>query len=75
MCRREGGTFMKEAQQTVSASDIIRSFPTLPRAQLLALWQKNFGTASTSLRRELLIPVLAFRIQEKAYGGLSADAN
>jgi Protein of unknown function (DUF2924) len=65
---------MKDAPQAVSTSEVIRSLPKLPRAELLALWQKNFGTAATSLRREMLIPVLAFRIQEKAYGGLSTDA-
>lgn len=65
---------MQEVSQPDSTSDIIRSLPKLPRPQLLSLWQQNFGTAATSLRREMLIPVLAFRIQEKAYGGLSADA-
>jgi hypothetical protein len=64
---------MKVQTQTASTSDIIRSLPTLPKDQLLALWQEHFGLPAKKLRRELLIPVLAFRIQEKTHGGLNAD--
>jgi Protein of unknown function (DUF2924) len=46
----------------------LRSFS---RQQLLELWQKLYQKAAPQgIRRELLIPFLAYRIQEKAYGGL-----
>ncbi len=35
------------------------------------LWQRSFGKAApTRLRRQVMIPILAYRIQEQAYGGL-----
>jgi Protein of unknown function (DUF2924) len=41
------------------------------RQQLLEIWQKLYQkTAPQGIRRELLIPFLAYRIQEKVYGGL-----
>jgi hypothetical protein len=52
----------------------IAELPTLKRSQLLDLWQSQFGRpAAAGIRRELLIPVLAYRIQERAYGGLKKE--
>jgi len=49
----------------------IARLPTLPTPELRGLWREHFGRkAPLSFRRELLIPFLAYRIQEKAYGGL-----
>jgi Protein of unknown function (DUF2924) len=43
----------------------------LPRRQLLELWQNVYRRpAPPGLRREILVPFLAYRIQENAYGGL-----
>jgi Protein of unknown function (DUF2924) len=43
----------------------------LSRQQLLDLWQKAYGRAAPEgLRREQLVPFLAYRIQENAHGGL-----
>jgi hypothetical protein len=43
----------------------------LSRQQLLELWQEVYGrTAPEGLRREQLVPLLAYRIQENAHGGL-----
>jgi Protein of unknown function (DUF2924) len=45
--------------------------PAFSRQQLLDLWQKLYRrTAPQGIRRELLVPFLAYRIQENAYGGL-----
>lgn len=45
----------------------------LSRAALCDLWEQHFGSsAPTQLRRDLMIPILAHRIQEKAFGSLSA---
>jgi hypothetical protein len=44
---------------------------SLSRQQLLDLWQELYGRAAPpGIRRELMVPFLAYRIQEKAYGGL-----
>jgi hypothetical protein len=47
----------------------------MPREELLTLWQENFGKpASPRLRRELILPILAYRIQERVYGGLDPES-
>src|SRR5579872_59075 len=56
------------------AADIaaqIVELPTLSRQQLLGLWQKlHRRAAPPGIRRELMIPFLAYKIQENTYGGL-----
>jgi hypothetical protein len=43
----------------------------MPATALRALWQELIGlSAPSSLRRELLIPILSYKLQEQAYGGL-----
>jgi len=43
----------------------------LSKRQLLDLWQQLYEKpAPDGIRRELMIPFLAYRIQENAYGGL-----
>src|SRR5664279_3249848 len=49
----------------------LQELPHLPKPELLALWQELFAqSAHPRLRRNLMIPILAYRIQENAYGGL-----
>jgi hypothetical protein len=49
----------------------IAELRTFSRKQLLQKWRELFGgTRAPSLRRELMIPFLAYKIQEIAYGGL-----
>lgn len=49
----------------------IHELPHLPKPELRALWQELFAKpAHPGLRRNLMIPVLAYRLQEQAYGGL-----
>lgn len=49
----------------------LAELPKLNREALQELWQGLFGKPpSPGLRRETLIPILAYRIQENAYGGL-----
>jgi hypothetical protein len=56
------------------AADIdqqIAGLRTLPRHELLEMWEKLFKRGvPQGIRRELMIPVLAYQIQENAYGGL-----
>ena len=54
--------------------ELLEQLPSLDRTGLLELWQKSFGrAASPGLRRELMLPILAFRIQELAQGGLKPE--
>ncbi len=53
----------------------LTALPTMSRAALFALWKQLFDSEPTSrLRRDLMIPILAYRIQEQAFGSLSARA-
>jgi hypothetical protein len=56
------------------ALDVSGQIPKLPsfsRQQLLDLWLKLYGRAAPpGIRRELIVPFLAYRMQEKTYGGL-----
>ena len=50
---------------------LLEQLPTMDRKALLKLWRDLFDRVpSPSLRRETLIPILAYRIQEQAFGGL-----
>jgi hypothetical protein len=52
-------------------SSRLEELPRLRTAKLRVLWQELFEKpVHPKLRREMMIPILAYRIQEKAYGGL-----
>src|SRR5437660_5229819 len=54
-----------------SIDEQIAELPKLTKSQLTALWQHSFGrNAPPKLRRQVMVPILAYRIQERAYGGL-----
>ena len=49
---------------------LIEKLSSLSESQLKALWQKSFSRPSSPrLRRELMLPILAFRLQEISHGG------
>jgi hypothetical protein len=51
--------------------DQMAKLRALPRSELLDLWQELYKKAAPKgVRREILVPFLAYRIQENAYGGL-----
>jgi DUF2924 family protein len=53
----------------------IAQLPKLDRTALCDLWESHFRTSPPSqLRRDLMIPILAYRIQEQAFGSLKAAA-
>lgn len=55
-------------------SELLEQLPSLDRAELLELWHKSFGRpASPGLRRELMLPILAYRVQELSHGGLKPE--
>jgi len=56
-------------------SQKIAELPALNKAQLLPIWRQNFEKEPPpKLRKELMVPILAYRMQERAYGGLSHTA-
>jgi hypothetical protein len=58
-----------------SLSEQIATLPSLNKAQLLAIWAANFSKdPPPNLRKELMVPILAYRMQEKEFGGLSHSA-
>jgi hypothetical protein len=56
-----------------STRDLIQSLPAMPKERLFALWTETFGRSPGKMRPEVMLPVLAFSIQERAYGGLIAE--
>jgi hypothetical protein len=60
-------------QERLSAR--IEALPNLNKAQLIAIWAENFSNDPPStLRKELMVPLLAYRMQEREFGGLSHTA-
>lgn len=58
-----------------SITQRLSSLPGLGKATLRDLWKQLFKTsAPPKLRRDLMIPILAYRIQEQAFGSLKADS-
>jgi hypothetical protein len=56
-------------------TDQIARLHALSRPELLDLWQKLYQKAApTGIRREIMVPFLAYRIQENAFGSLKPDA-
>src|SRR5450759_1240831 len=51
----------------------LAALPTMSKAALCGLWKQFFHSApSSELRRDLMIPILSYRIQEQAFGSLNA---
>jgi len=47
----------------------------LNKTQLVAIWVENFSKdPPPNLRKELIVPLLAYRMQEREFGGLSHGA-
>jgi hypothetical protein len=53
-------------------SEQIAGLPAMSKPELLTVWGENFREAPpASLRKDLMVPILAYRIQEREYGGLA----
>ena len=53
----------------------INDLPAKDRKNLLKVWAEVFPSPPPpKLRKELLVPILAYRIQEREFGGLSQTA-
>lgn len=59
----------------VDLSRKIATLPNLEKAQLLKVWAENFAQGPPpKLRKEIMVPILAYRMQEREFGGLSHTA-
>ncbi len=66
---------MQEVPSQRVTAQLIRSLPNLPKTRLVELWKDNFGKEPGRVRPALMLPILAYRIQERAYGGLSPGSS
>lgn len=51
----------------------LAGLPTLSKAALSELWKQLFAADPPPLRRQLMIPVLAYRLQEAEFGSMRAS--
>jgi hypothetical protein len=56
---------MEEVPSQSATAQLIRSLPNLPKARLVELWKVNFGKEPRRIRPELMLPILAYRIQKE----------
>src|ERR1035437_5865214 len=67
----ENGLVSPSVQGTPQGGPLSPLLSNLVLDELEALWQELFARpAHPKRRRDLMTPVLAYRMQEKAYGGL-----
>ena len=60
---------------TTDITEQIQQLPSLRRDQLIPIWNQHFHTRPPkTLRKELMVPLLSYRIQERFHGGLSLQA-
>jgi Protein of unknown function (DUF2924) len=58
----------------MDVSEQLNSLPEMNKAALGALWQEHFGAPPPEqIRRDLIIRILAYKIQEQAFGGLTSS--
>jgi len=58
-----------------SVAEQLASLPQLSKTGLCTLWKELFQQQPpTRLRRDVLVPILAYRVQELAFGGVSPSS-
>jgi hypothetical protein len=58
----------------MDVSEQLNALPEMNKAALAALWREHFGAPPPEqTRRDLIIRVLAYKIQEQAFGGLTSS--
>lgn len=68
---QQNATPHSKATRRQGIDRLLAQLPTMERRALQMLWRDLFDhEPSPALRRGTLIPILAYRIQEKAFGGL-----
>jgi hypothetical protein len=55
----------------MDVSELLQALPAMDKAALCKKWQELFNkTAPKHLRKEFMVRILAYKIQENAFGGL-----
>jgi Protein of unknown function (DUF2924) len=63
-----------KATLKASLNQQLAALPKMDRKALQGLWERLFlKPPNRSLRREILIPIIAYRLQEVAHGGLKGS--
>ena len=66
----------RDSVTDIAVGQQVRQLATLSRASLLRLWERLFKRdAPAGIRRELLIPFIAYRLQTQICGGLKASTH
>ena len=69
------GVSPREDRLDADLSRKIATLPELDKPGLLKVWAENFPQRPPpKMRKEIMVPVLAYRIQEREFGGLSHTA-
>jgi DUF2924 family protein len=56
---------------SIAVEEEIASLPALSKAELLKKWRERLKqTPPSHLNKPILVPLLAYRLQEQAFGGL-----
>lgn len=65
---------IQKAPPKPSLNQQLVALPKMDRKALRGLWERLFlNPPSPSIRREILIPIIAYRLQELAFGGLKGS--
>jgi Protein of unknown function (DUF2924) len=75
--RKEAGmVLMSELARFDSAIDEqLLSLPTLKKVELAGIWKQLFDmNAPSGMRKDLMLRILAYRLQERELGGLAANS-
>jgi len=66
---------MATHREVDAVAEQIAALPAMDKKRLLELWGETFSTPPPEkLRKELMVPLLAYKMQECVYGGLSNSA-
>jgi hypothetical protein len=58
----------------MDVDDVLKNLPSMSKEALCRQWRECFrNLPPAGVRREILVRILAYRLQEQAYGGLSAQ--
>ena len=74
VCASEKGRMHKHPNEDRTSEDIA-ALPAMNKAELLQVWERTFSAPPPAkLRKELMVPILAYRMQETVHGGMSQTA-
>jgi len=74
-CRRKQPILRPKRAHKPTVNEQLAALPKMERKALQSLWESLFSKPpNPALRREVLVPIIAYRLQELAFGSLKAVA-